>query len=81
MVFQFNQNELGRFRASFDLTIDNNDELVRRAQPTASEHSRVVRPASDAEEVLVRQGLYHPGPARNWNDYESDVRQKEVILR
>jgi hypothetical protein len=53
MFFQFYQNELGRFRASFDLTMDDNDEVINRAPSTAVWPGRVIRPEANAEQVLA----------------------------
>jgi hypothetical protein len=55
IVFQFFQNEIGRFRAALELTKEDNDELLRKAQPIALGRERAIGPAAISELSLITQ--------------------------
>jgi hypothetical protein len=55
IVFQFYQNEIGRFRATFELTPDDYDELTSGVPPAALGRRGVIPPAAVSEASQIRR--------------------------
>jgi hypothetical protein len=57
IVVQFFQNEIGHFRAAFELTTEDDDELIRRVPSSALGRGWVIRPAALGESSRVTQSF------------------------